>query len=228
MTRQVRAQRPEQKELRRQVIMEGAARLFATCPYQDLHIATLARLLGLAKGTLYLYFPSKEALFLAVLKVEMAAWFRGAAERLQATPPGTAPALVAKGLVREMLNRPLLPGLQALVHGVLEQNTPPAEAKAFAMFLQDGVDRVGALLEQAVPALDRGRGGEFLLRFYGLVIGTRLMSSRPPAVREALQDSSLSLFDFTFESLFRNSVVDMLHGMLAQTTNGRPEPGAGG
>ena len=49
MTRQVRAQRPEQKELRRQVIMEGAARLFATCPYQDLHIATLARLLGLAK-----------------------------------------------------------------------------------------------------------------------------------------------------------------------------------
>jgi len=226
MTRLMRAQRPEQKEVRRQMIMEGAARLFATCPYQDLHIATLARLLGLAKGTLYLYFPTKEALFMAVLKEEMDAWFKGAAERLQGTPPGTAPALVAKGLVREMLNRPLLPGLQALVHGVLERNTPPAEAKAFAMFLQEGVDRVGTLLEQAVPGLGRGGGGEFLLRFYGLVIGTRLMSSRPPAVREALQDSSLALFDFTFESLFRNAVVDMLHGMLAQ--NGRPEPGADG
>lgn len=215
MTKLKRAHRPEQKEIRRKEIMEAAARLFLICRYQDLHMATLARLLGLGKGTLYLYFPTKEALFLAVLKAEMEAWFNGSAARLQLLPKGTEPAQVAEVLVREMLDRPLLPGLQALVHPILEQNAPAAEVKAFARFLQDGVGEVGALLERALPALGPGRGGEFLVRFYGLVIGTQLMSSRPPAVREALEDSGLTIFHFTFESVFRKAVVDMLRGMLA-------------
>ena len=209
-----RAHRPEQKEVRRQAILAGAARLFSVCRYQDLRMADLASQLGLGKGTLYLYFPTKEALFLAVLKAEMGAWFNGAAARLEATAPGAAPEQVAEGLVRELLDRPLLPGLQALLHGVLEQNVPPSEARAFAAFLQEGVNKVGASLERVLPAFPRGRGAEFLLRFYSLVIGTKLMSSRPPTVQEALQDPGLRVFDFTFDSVFSGAVVDMLNGML--------------
>jgi len=211
-----RALRPDQKERRRQTILAGAAHLFAVVRYQDLRMADLARQLGLGKGTLYLYFPTKESLFLAVLQAEMDAWFKGAAARLETTPLGVEPSLVAQGLVRELLDRPLLPSLQALVHGVLEQNVPQEEARAFARFLQDGVTRVGACLERVIPALSPGQGGAFLLRFYGLVIGTRLMSSRPPPVQEALRDPQLHVFDFTFEGMFMGAVVDMMNGMLMQ------------
>lgn len=209
-----RALRPEQKEIRRKAILAGAAQLFSVCRYQDLRMADLARLLGLGKGTLYLYFSTKEGLFLSVLQSEMGAWFQGAASRLEATSPGTDPVRVADGLVQELLDRPLLPSLQALVHGVLEQNVPKDEAQAFASFLQDGVLRVGAHLERAVPAFAPGKGAEFLLRFYGLVIGTQLMSGRPPSVQEALQDPHLHVFNFTFEDIFRGAVVDMMNGML--------------
>jgi len=208
-----RALRPEQKEIRRQAILAGAAQLFGQVRYQDLRMADLAKELGLGKGTLYLYFPTKEALFLAVLKGEMGAWFHGAAARLEATTPGADPVHVAEGLVRELLDRPLLPGLQALLHGVLEQNVPKEDTRAFARFLQDGVALVGTNLEKVIP-LAPGRGAEFLLRFYGLVIGTQLMSSRPRTVREALEDPGLDVFTFTFEEVFRGAVVDMLQGML--------------
>jgi AcrR family transcriptional regulator len=209
-----RAYRPEEKELRRKAILAAAAQLFSVCRYQDLRMADLARLLGLGKGTLYLYFPTKESLFLAVLKAEMGAWFRGAALRLEATPHGEDPERVAAGLVRELLDRPLLPSLQALVHGVLEQNVPREEALAFARFLQEGVTRVGTSLERAIPDLAPGRGAQFLLRFYGLVIGSQLMSARPPSVAEALEDPGLHVFDFTFEGIFTGAVVDLLKGML--------------
>lgn len=209
-----RAYRPEEKELRRKAILAAAAQLFSVCRYQDLRMADLARRLGMGKGTLYLYFPTKETLFLAVLKSEMGGWFRGAAARLEATPPGTDPVEVAAGLVRELLDRPLLPSLQALVHGVLEQNVAREEALAFARFLQEGVIRVGASLERAIPVLAPGKGAQFLLRFYGLVIGSQLMSSRPPSVREALEDPGLHVFDFTFEGVFTGAVVDLLKGML--------------
>jgi AcrR family transcriptional regulator len=209
-----RALRPEQKEIRRKAIQAGAAQLFSQVRYQDLRMADLAKELGLGKGTLYLYFPTKEALFLAVLQAEMGIWFHGAAARLEATSPGAEPTKVAEGLVRELLDRPLLPGLQALLHGVLEQNVPKEETRAFAQFLQDGVALVGSRLEQVIP-LAPGKGAEFLLRFYGLVIGTQLMSSRPMTVREALDDPGLDVFTFTFEEVFRGAVVDLLHGMLA-------------
>ena len=209
-----RAHRPEQKELRRQAIMAGAAHLFGLGRYQDLRMADLARELGLGKGTLYLYFPNKEALFLAVLRTEMDAWFQGAARRLEAVRPGEEPARIADGLVRELLDRPLLPGLQARVHAVLEENVPREETVAFARFLNEGVQRVGSCLERTIPELRPGQGAEFLLRFYGLVIGTQLMSARPPALQDALRDPGLGVFEFTFEGIFRGAVVDLLNGML--------------
>lgn len=187
-------------------------------------MADLARRLGLGKGTLYLYFPTKESLFLAVLMAEMGTWFRGAEARLTGLGAAACPGKVAEALVRELLDHPLLPSLQALVHGVLEQNVPGEEALAFARFLEDGVARVGTCLERVLPALGKGRGIEFLLRFYALVIGSQLMSSRPPAVREALLDPALQVFNFTFEGVFAGAVADLLQGMLRVETPTRVAP----
>jgi len=210
-----RAYRPEEKELRRQDILAGALGLFRDTPYPELRMTDLARQLGLGKGTLYLYFPTKESLFLAVLQTEMGAWFEHAGARLAATPAGSRPIPVAEALVQELVARPLLPALQALLHGVLEQNVPLAEATAFARFLEAGVRRVGERLEQVLPGLARGQGAVYLIRFHGLVMGSQLMAARPPTVREAIQGPEMAIFDFSFESVLRGAAVDLLLGMLA-------------
>ena len=209
-----RAYRPDQKESRRRTILAAALQLFAETPYAELRMADLALRLGLGKGTLYLYFPTKESLFLAVLQVEMGAWFEGAAIRLKATPVGTPAGAVAEALVRELLNRPLLPKLQALLHNVLEQNVPQGEAVAFARFLQAGVITVGEQLERVIAELAPGWGSAYLIRFHALVMGNQLMSSRPPVVQEALRQPDLTLFDFSFETVMRDSAAALLAGML--------------
>jgi len=211
-----RAYRPEEKEQRRQSILAGALELFQETPFPELRMTDLALRLGLGKGTLYLYFPSKEALFLAVLQAEMGTWFEQADRRLEATAAGADPVAVAEGLVLELVRRPLLPGLQALLHGVLEQNIPAEAAHGFARFLQAGVERVGARLERVLPGLARGMGPLYLIRFHGLVIGSQLMSARPPAVRAAIQDRDMALFDFSFRDILRGTAVDLLLGMLSR------------
>jgi AcrR family transcriptional regulator len=212
-----RAYRPEEKEMRRQAILTGALQMFREVPYPALRMTDLAQRLGLGKGTLYLYFPTKESLFLAVLQAEMGTWFDRAAQDLEATPKGSDPVAVAERLVLELVRRPLLPKLQALLHGVLEQNIPVAEANAFARFLQAGVVRVGQRLERVLPDLAPGLGPLYLIRFHGLVIGSQLMAARPPAVLEALQDPDMALFDFSFETIMRGTAVDLLLGMLSRT-----------
>ncbi|HEY2839903.1 MAG TPA: TetR/AcrR family transcriptional regulator [Pirellulales bacterium] len=55
----------DRREERRQAIIEAAARLFAELGYTACEMERVAAELKVAKGTLYLYFPSKEALFYA-------------------------------------------------------------------------------------------------------------------------------------------------------------------
>ena len=209
-----RAYRPEEKEVRRQAILAGVQQMLLETGYPELRMTDLAERLGLAKGTLYLYFPTKEALFLAVLRAELAAWFARAETCLDALPPGSDPGRVAGALVAVLLERPLLPRLQALLHGVLEGSLPEAEALAFARFLQDSLRRVGFRLELALPGLAPGRGAQYLTRFHGLVIAGHLLSGRPPAVRAVLQDPDMALFDFRFDAFLNGAAADLLRGML--------------
>jgi hypothetical protein len=88
------------------------------------------------------------------------------------------------------------------------------------------VVRVGELLERVLPQLTRGAGPLYLIRFHGLVIGSQLMSARPTAVRAALQDPDMVLFDFSFESVLRGTAVDLLLGMLSRPGLSA-DPGAG-
>jgi AcrR family transcriptional regulator len=62
----LKADRPR-CERRREEILEAAARVFAAHGYADGDTQVLADTLRVGKGTLYRYFPSKEALFLAAV-----------------------------------------------------------------------------------------------------------------------------------------------------------------
>lgn len=56
---------------RRQAIIATATRLFAEIGYSDCEMERVASQLRVAKGTLYLYFPSKEELFYACVDAGM-------------------------------------------------------------------------------------------------------------------------------------------------------------
>ncbi|MGQ0636693.1 MAG: TetR/AcrR family transcriptional regulator [Planctomycetaceae bacterium] len=53
----------DRRSARRQVILEAAARLFASQGYSDCDMECVASAAGVAKGTLYLYFAGKRELF---------------------------------------------------------------------------------------------------------------------------------------------------------------------
>lgn len=63
---------PDERRAQRQLaIIETAAELFAKHGYADCEVDRIAQATELAKGTIYLYFPSKEELFLACVDFAM-------------------------------------------------------------------------------------------------------------------------------------------------------------
>jgi len=71
MTNQPAAPRKTRKEVlsewRHQEVIEAACRIFARLGYAATNVEDIAKEAGMAKGTIYLYFKSKEEVFAAVL-----------------------------------------------------------------------------------------------------------------------------------------------------------------
>lgn len=66
-----RPTRADRRTERRQRIVETGARLFADLGYAGCEMERVAADLGIAKGTLYLYFPGKQDLFFACVDLGM-------------------------------------------------------------------------------------------------------------------------------------------------------------
>src|SRR5437773_1594891 len=125
-----RATSEVQKEIRRQAILETAWAQLTTRPYAAILMAQIAEAAGLAKGTLYLYFPTKEALFLAVLEERLGEWFGVVNADLPAAGTATAEAL-AELISRTLADRPGLIHLLGLLHSILETNVEIERILAF-------------------------------------------------------------------------------------------------
>src|SRR5438552_8364751 len=64
------SRRQEASELRRLAILQAARTVFARQGYANTVVEDIAAQAGIGKGTLYLYFPSKEQIYLAALLEE--------------------------------------------------------------------------------------------------------------------------------------------------------------
>ncbi len=68
MTRTTTTRKDVLQEFRRTEILAAAAKVFGEKGYEATHMMDVAEAAGLAKGTLYLYFPSKDAIYEATLR----------------------------------------------------------------------------------------------------------------------------------------------------------------
>jgi AcrR family transcriptional regulator len=197
-----RARDDEQRHERRQAILDIASELIAREAFPAINMAEVARRAGLAKGTLYLYFPTKEALFLTLTEATLDAWFARVEREIGAR---ATRAEVVRLLTAAIAQTPLLPRLLGILHTVLEHNIGDAHVLTFKRFLRARVLRIGARLDNALR-WPSGSGTAALVRLHAVIIGLQHMASPSAAVRRALKHDDLAIFRMDFAQ----SLADML------------------
>jgi AcrR family transcriptional regulator len=165
-----RAIQAEEKQERADAILDAAERLLLGARERVASVAEVAEEAGLAKGTVYLYFPSKEELLLAVHERNIDGFFRQLIERLDAPEPlGIADV---DALTREhIVAQPLFLPLASRCLGMMAQALPERAAAAFHQRMMDRLTRAGAGLERHFPQLVAGGGVALLRHSYALIIG---------------------------------------------------------
>src|SRR5262245_34142543 len=101
-----RAYSDEEKQQRQQKIIEAAQILLTQKSYYSINMDDVAKTAGLAKGTVYLYFKTKEELFLSVFELQASAWFEEVENALTTVGIQTTPEIVVKILVDSVKDKP--------------------------------------------------------------------------------------------------------------------------
>jgi AcrR family transcriptional regulator len=205
-----RARKREDKQARRNAILQAARVELTAVRFQALQMAQVARRAGLAKGTLYLYFDTKEALALALCEELLGGWFDGldaAIDGARRLPPRRLAELMIEG----MLRRPPLGALLGVLQATLEHNVPLAGARRFQQMLLVRVAGTGGRLERHLGAR-AGSGARALLVAHALVVGLGGMADPAPVIAEVRSDPALRALRVELRSEF----VDAMEAILIQ------------
>jgi AcrR family transcriptional regulator len=125
-----RALLAEDKQERHNAILDAAERLLRRSPERVANVSEVADEAGLAKGTVYLYFPSKEELLLALHERHVAEFFAALGALLVRREPVTFDEILAI-TGTHMVEQPTFLPLATRCFGIMGTEVPLDAAVAF-------------------------------------------------------------------------------------------------
>ncbi|MCG8417754.1 MAG: TetR family transcriptional regulator [Proteobacteria bacterium] len=209
-----RARQPEQKQQRRQDILDAAAGLFDERGFEGVSLNAIARHAGLAKSNLYRYFGSREEIFLGLLIDDYAEYVDGLDALLGPLVATDDPAAVAAAIASAAAARPRMCALTAVLPGVIEQNLSEDSFLAFKTHVLGVSDRIARLLRVALPSLSIDRAYQFQRYVQALVASLWSMSTVASKFPRVMERPEFSRVCVDFEADLRQSVTAVLRGLL--------------
>lgn len=207
-----RAIHTEDKEKRYHAILKAAERLLLRSTGRGASMAQVAAEAGLAKGTVYLYFSSKEELLLALFERNIDSFFAALTGMLEGSAPlGIDPILAL--MQRKMVEPPLLLPLAGRCLGWFGQSVPIEAARAFNEGMAGRLERAGLGLERHFHALRTGDGVALLRHSYALILG--FWQTRQGAVTPCAPRPSGTAIDDHAAAFARSCAQDLERALRA-------------
>lgn len=214
------------KQAKRSLILDAARALFLLNDRQLPSVISIAQQAGLAKGTVYLYFQTKEEIFLSLLEQE----FHGLLHAIRSQLGALAESGAGNGMLPEQQNalagqliagilsyldaHPAFLRLDAMTYSVLEQNLSEAFLRDFKIGLTQVLTATGTILDQALQ-LPEGRGTSLLLRSHALIRGLWQSLDYPAHLRQLLNAPEFAAIRPDFRTELQQALAEYWRGALA-------------
>ena len=196
-----RARSDDQKRARARAILSAAEALYLENPGQLPTAAQIARRAGVAKGTLYLYYATKEEVYLALLQWRLGAWAESIVTAMRARKGTLTRAALTKAYIDYPVRHPITLKLAALSSVVLEANVGEAAAVRFKLAQLERLKRLGLAASMRADNIEPERATQLFLHAYAYLVGIWQLSDPPAVCRKAFQSTpELAPLDLDFQA----------------------------
>lgn len=203
---QTRAVKDQDKMHKKAELLRIASRLLSHCEIDRFSMADFAKKARVAKGTLYLYFQTKEELALRVHMEDFSDWFHELDAFLLASGPLRSAELV-HWLVDSVRRRQRFLQMVPLVPTVLERHVSKELIREYKHFLNQAISRSAALLAEKQGHGDPARSTRLLLQFHALIVGFWSQGFPAPLVQEVLDQDQLLIFKTDYFAAIHDSLL---------------------
>ena len=204
----------EDKEERRHALLDAAEALFLEHPDRMASVAEVAQAAGVAKGTVYLYFPSKEEMLLALHERHTAEFFAALMKVLDGRQAGFDDIWAAT--LARLVRRPGYLSLSSRCFGLMDRDIPTEAAVAFKVRVGQALAQAGAGLERHFPALEAGGGVTLLQHCYGLVFGLWQLMHPIERFGTAMERAELAMFKRDYERELEQALRALWAGTMGE------------
>jgi AcrR family transcriptional regulator len=222
MTEFQRARSEQQRELRRQTILDTAARMLEEMPAAEVSLNELSRRVGLAKSNVLRYFESREAVLLDLLDRAWKEWLAALPALLGSTVDGNATVGVrvngiATVLSRSLAERRVFCDLLSTQAAVLERNVSPEVAARYKRAAVTDVDAMADLVCSHLPELS-ACDARHLCAMIVMSVGAVWSHAHPSAAMIAAceNDAELAMSSLDFTAATREMIEILTIGELTR------------
>lgn len=205
-----RAVLPQDKSERRASILRAAVELLQHAPQGAFSVEELARRAGLAKGTVYLYFGTREEVLLAVHLQRQQLLFDALEKSLASARVDIR--MVTRTVTRFLRAHPEFLPLAANCRGMLETNISTEAALAFKQAIGARLVQIGGRLETLFPGLAKGQGAGLLMASYGMMIGLWQISDPPACLASVMGRPDMRMFNVDLDKQLGAALVSLWEG----------------
>ena len=213
-----RALAPEHKTERREAIVRAAEALMRRDPSASFSVEELARRAGLAKGTVYLYFGTREEVLLALHEKQSQELF-DVVEAALAAPDAHGRRVVEQGL-EYLRAHPVFYPLAGNCRYMLDTNIGTEAALAFKLGIAQRLEPLGRRIEAIFPGLAPGEGAALLINCYALIIGLWQQGDPPLCLRKVMGRPEMAIFRIDFEKQLSAALLDLWDSAQRRSTKG--------
>jgi AcrR family transcriptional regulator len=214
-----RARDEEEKAARKEAILRAAEVLWSASGGVLPSMQEIAHEAGLVKGTLYLYFQSKEDLYLTLLEGFLHGWMEAiAAEAVLLGEVSREEAVrrLVWVIGSHAQARPSSLRLAGMSHSTLEPRLSVDRALRFKRDLASSLGMVAAAIARVMPSLSVEQGAQLLLFSYSMVLGLWPHLEPPEVIASILSQEELTFFRVTPEKDLQEALLSLWHGYLAR------------
>ncbi len=182
-----RAYSDTEKQEREQKILDAAETLLTQKGFGAINMSEIARTADIAKGTLYLYFQTKEELFLTLFQRKFVSLMEKLRHALSALATPTTKAQVRDTLIAHTIDERQMIRLMALSNIIFEYNISYEKALEYKLLLGQAGTTVGSVIDEKL-GLQSGQGVQILYRMYVFIIGMENLANPAPVIQQIYEN----------------------------------------
>ncbi len=196
---------PQLTEARKEEILNACAALYETKGFKETTIKDIGAATTLTRTGIYLYFQTKEEIFLELLAREYNAWvleMRDVMDQKQQLCRDE----VASELARTLTDHPRLLRLLSMNLYEMEANSRPERLAAFKVSYGASLETVEQMIRKYIPELTDNDRRRFLYAFFPFIYGIYPYTSVTEKQKIAMKQAGIpyiyqSAYDLTYNCL---------------------------